>query len=151
MPADAQSISALGFISLGMLAMALYTAYLAWFASASRRWPTATGRMLYSAIPGQGRFPTATYVHYSYIVDGVTYESKRLRFGLFPPRDQTAASAELRRLQGTGRLRVYYDPKKPSRSCLLTGANDLTMAMPILLLVVAVVFMAADILVSSSL
>ena len=151
MPGDVQSISALGLISLGMLALALYTAYLAWFASASRRWPTASGRMLYSAIPGQRDYPTATYVHYSYVVDGTTYESKRLRFGLFPPRDQAVAIAELNRLQGTGRLRVYYDPRKPSRSCLLTGTNELTRALPILLLVLAVVFMAADVLVSTSL
>lgn len=132
-------------VSLGLLALAAYTARLAWFAWNSRRWPTTPGRMLYSAIrPGQGEAPTGTHVHYSYVVDGKEFQSKRMRFGLFPPREYQIALAELSNLQRRGALRVYYDPKKPSRSCLLTGLNELTFALPFLLLILSMVFTAAD-------
>jgi Protein of unknown function (DUF3592) len=138
-------------VSLGLLALAAYTARLAWFAWNSRKWPTVPGRMLYSAIyPGKGDIPTGTHVHYSYVVDGVAYESKRLRFGLFPPGQYPMALAELTNLQRTGQLRVFYDPRKPSRACLLTGMNELTFAVPFLLLIVSMVFMAADYMVSIS-
>lgn len=131
-------------VSVGLFALALYTARLAWFAWVSRRWPTATGRMLYSAIhPAPGKAPTGTHVHYSYVVDGKAYESKRLRFGLFPPGEYHVALSELSRLQGPGKLRVFYDPRKPSRSCLLTGMNELTFAVPFLFLILSLLFMAA--------
>ena len=132
-------------VSLGLLGLALYTARLAWFAWASRSWPTAPGRMLYSAIhSAQGKIPTGTHVHYSYVVDGVAYESKRLRFGLFPPREYHVALSELSGLQRPGKLRVFYDPRKPSRACLLTGINELTFALPFLLLILSLLFMAAN-------
>jgi hypothetical protein len=147
---DSPAISGIGIISLGLLVLALYVARLAWFASASRRWPTAPGRMLFSVIqPGRGGLPGKTYVHYSYRVDGVTYESKRLRFGLFPSPGNSIPVSALSPLQGKGQLRVYYDPKKPSRACLLTGVNELTFRLPFLLLVLSVLFMAADIFVSA--
>jgi hypothetical protein len=132
-------------VSLGLLALAMYAARLAWFASASRSWPSAPGRMLYSAVsPARGDSSKGTYVHYSYVVDGVAYESKRLRFGFFPPSDYHTALSKLNALQGNGKLRVFYDPKKPARACLLTGMNELTFALPFLLLILSLVFMAAD-------
>jgi hypothetical protein len=137
-------------VSLGLLGLALYTARLAWFAWASRAWPTAPGRMLYAAVnPAQGEIPTGTHVHYSYVVDAVAYESKRLRFGLFPPGEHSLALSELSRLQRSGKLRVFYDPKKPSRACLLTGINELTFALPFLLLILSLLFAATDYLVLS--
>jgi hypothetical protein len=149
MNANAPAISAMGFIGFGLMALALYTARLAWFASASRRWPTTVGRMLFSGIhPGRGDIQTNTYVHYSYVVDGVTYESKRLRFGLFPSTGYPLALASS--MQGRARLRVHYDPRKPSRSCLLTGLNELTFMLPFLLMVLGMLFMAADIFIATS-
>lgn len=130
---------------MGLLGLALYTARLAWFASASRGWPTAPGRMLYSTVYAlPGKRPTGTYVHYSYVVNGVAYESKRLRFGLFPPGEYHIALSRLSTLQGRAPLRVFYDPKRPSRACLLTGLNELTFALPFLLLILSLLFMAAD-------
>jgi hypothetical protein len=138
-------------VSLGLLALAAYTGRLAWFAWASRKWPTVPGRMLYSAVyQAKGEIPRGTYVHYSYVVDGIAYESKRLRFGLFPPGEYQMALSQLTTLQRTGKLRVFYDPRKPSRACLLTGMNELTFALPFLLLIVSMVFMAADYMVSIS-
>jgi uncharacterized protein DUF3592 len=132
-------------VSVGLLILAAYTARLAWFAWTSRLWPSTPGRMLYSAIrPNKGNTPTGTHVHYSYVVDGVEYESKRLRFGLFPPGQYPAALNELSRLQRLGKLQVFYDPRRPSRACLLTGMNELTFAMPFLLLILSLVFMAVD-------
>lgn len=108
------------------------------------------GRMVYSAVyaPPEGESSGRTHVHYSYVVDGRAYESKRLRFGFFPPGDYQMMLSQLTALQGTGKLRVFYDPKKPSRACLLTGMNELTFALPFLLLIVSMVFMAADYMVS---
>jgi len=128
-------------ISLGLLGLALYTARLAWLAWTSQRWPTTSGRMLYSAVyPAEGETPSGRYVHYSYVVAGVTYESKRLRFGLFPPGDPY----ELTSWRSRGKLRVFYDPRKPSRACLLAGLNQLTFVVPFLLLILSLLFMAAD-------
>jgi hypothetical protein len=144
-------MSGIQIVSLGLSGLAIYTARLAWFAWASRTWPTAPGRMLYSAIyPGKGDTPTGTYVHYSYVVDGVAYESKRLRFGFFPPGEYHIALSELSALQSGGPLRVFHDPKKPSRACLLTGMNELTFALPFLLLILAMVFLAVDYVVSTA-
>src|SRR5262245_15707850 len=138
-------------VSLGLLALAVYTARLAWFAWASRRWPTAPGRMLYSGVyAARSDSPTGTYVHYSYVVDGVAYESKRLRFGLFPPGEYHRALSQLTTLQRPGQLRVFYDPRNPSRACLLTGMNELTFALPFLLLILSMVFMAVDYVVSTA-
>jgi hypothetical protein len=151
MHTDPQAVSGIGIISVGLLVLALYVARLAWFASVSRRWPTAPGRMLFSGIqPGRGGLPSNTYVHYSYVVAGVTYESKRLRFGLFPSAGFQIPVSELSALQGKGRLQVYYDPKKPARSCLLTGVNELTFKLPFLLLILSVLFLAVDIFISAS-
>lgn len=142
---SAQTITSLEVVSLGLAALALYTARLAWLAFASRRWPTVSGRMLYSAVYQlKGERPAGTYVHYSYVVDGVAYESKRLRFGLFPPSEYHVALSKISALQGRGPLRVFYDPRKPSRACLLTGMNELTFAVPFLLLILSALFMAAD-------
>jgi hypothetical protein len=144
-------VSGASFVSVGLLMLAIYAARLAWFAGASRRWPMATGRMLYSAVsPAKGDVSKGTYVHYSYVVDGVAYESKRLRFGFFPPREYQAALSELSRLQRSGQVRVFYDPKKPARACLLTGMNELTFALPFLLLILSMVFMAVDYVVSTA-
>jgi hypothetical protein len=137
-------------VSVGLLVLAMYTARLAWFASASRRWPTVPGRMVYSSVYRVGGESAGrTHVHYSYVVDGVAYESKRLRFGLFPPGEYHSALSQLTALQGRGNLRVFYDPKKPSRACLLTGINELTFAVPFLLLILSMVFMAVDFVVST--
>jgi hypothetical protein len=128
-------------ISLGLLGLAIYAARLAWLASASQRWPTTAGRMLYSSMSqGEGKQPSRAYVHYSYVVNGVVYDSKRLRFGLFPQGDPY----EFGRLHSRGTLRVHYDPRKPSRACLLTGMNQLTFVVPFLLLILSLLFMAAD-------
>jgi hypothetical protein len=106
--------------------------------------------MLYSAVyPVARESGGRTHVHYSYVVDGVAYESKRLRFGFFPPRDYQMMLSELTRLHRTGKLQVFYDPKKPSRACLLTGINELTFALPFLLLILSMVFMAVDYVVST--
>jgi len=144
-------INGIGILGFGLLALALYVARVARFAFASRRWPVASGRMLYSHVnQAEGNAAASTHVHYSYVVDGVTYESKRLRFGFYPSRNYAVSVSELRRLQGTGTLRVFYDPKKPSRSCLLAGVNELTFTLPFLLLVLSALFLAADIYISTA-
>src|SRR6186713_3133388 len=127
MLASSLEINGIGILGFGLLALALYVARVARFAFASLRWPTAPGRMVYSHVDqAEGHGAASIHVHYSYAVDGVTYESKRLRFGFYPPSNYAASLSELSRLQSSGILRVYYDPKKPSRSCLLTGVNELT-------------------------
>jgi hypothetical protein len=144
-------ISGIGALGFGLMALALYVARVARFASASRRWPTVAGRMLYSHVDQpKGHGAASTHVHYSYVVDGVTFESKRLRFGFYPSSNYGVSVSELRRLQGSGKLRVYYDPRKPSRSCLLAGINELTFMLPFLLLVLSVLFIASDLYISTA-
>jgi hypothetical protein len=76
------------------------------------------------------------YIRYQYCVDGVTYESTRLRFGGVNPFSYLMASSELARSGAfAGEVKVYYDTHAPGRACLITGANEWTLLLPIVLLV----------------
>jgi len=119
------------FWGVGFIAMSLLAWRQACFAYASKRWPTTSARLHFAGPypDGDSHVPKARY---TYTVHGVTYESTRWRFGSFMPLTRgLAADAVTRELDALTPV-VFYDPEKPSRSCLVAGLNLVTLTTPIL-------------------
>jgi len=123
-----------------MVLGAFYGSWSAWFAVASRRWPFAVGRLLIAGVYEMSGIPPAyaPHVRYQYDVNGVTYEARRLRFGGANPFSRALRRAEIPAHPAPGEVRVYYDPRKPQRSCLFPGPNEGTFALPVLLFVLGI-------------
>jgi hypothetical protein len=123
-----------GFI---ILSSAFYAFWCAWFAVVARRWPYVVGKLLLAGVYEKSGIPPAyePHVRYQYNVNGVGYEGTRLRFGGANPFSRTLASAEIPAYPASGEIRVYYDPRKPERACLVPGPNDGTFALPVLLFI----------------
>ena len=99
---------------------------------ASRSWPVTRGRVLESSL-GVGKqliFSICTFsVRYAYTVDGATYESTRLLFGLDSGDNSSLPAAARRRLERyppEATVEVHYDPARPARAVLETGASATT-------------------------
>jgi hypothetical protein len=124
-----------------------YASWHAWFAFASRRWPTVPGRVLLAGVYNMDGLPPvhAPHVRYQYAVDGITYESTRLRFGGGSPFSHESARSDIRSGFSSGDLRVYYDARNPKRACLIPGPNEWTLALPILLLIIGGVALTAGV------
>jgi hypothetical protein len=126
----------------GLLSLALvpFAWREAWFAYASRGWPTAVARLHYIglAVPHMSDDGPLPGARYSYTVNGVTYESKRWRFGSFTSltRQQVEQSlaTEIRPVNPL----VFYDPHNHARSCLVPGPNEMTLVGPIVASILAV-------------
>jgi Protein of unknown function (DUF3592) len=105
----------------------------AWFAYASRRWPTTPVRLHYLGMSGPRKAGTyLSTVRYSYTVDGVTYESTRWRFGSITGKNTRAlAHAMSTQIKPIDPV-VFYDPHKPGRSCLVTGPEEVTLSAAII-------------------
>ena len=129
---------------LVLLAIAPFAWREAWFAYASRSWPTTIARLHYigPTVPRMADEGSTPGARYSYTVNGVTYESTRWRFGSFMSmsrRDvEQALSTQIKPINPV----VFYDPGKPSRSCLVAGPNEMTLVGPIVgsVFVVALLF-----------
>jgi hypothetical protein len=137
-------VSAFGFAAvLG----SVYASWHAWFAFASRRWPIVPGRVLLAGIYSMDGLPAvhAPHVRYQYTVGGITYESTRLRFGAGNPFSHESARSDIRPEFMSGALRVHYDARNPKRACLIPGPNEWTLALPVGLLIVGVVALAAGV------
>jgi hypothetical protein len=88
--------------------------------SASTRWPTVRGRVLWSdAQPasGLGEDVGAPIVRYEYEVDNVRYESFTIRFDVERPDAYTARMFAKTYPAGT-RITVHYDPRDPQVAAL---------------------------------
>jgi hypothetical protein len=118
---------------LVVLVMAALNAPQVWYAYASRRWPTATAR-LHLAAPLINDESYEPIVRYSYEVNGVAYEGKRFRFGVFPSMDRNLAAHTLTKAIDPINPVVFYDPHDPERACLVPGCNDVTLFFPVLTL-----------------
>jgi hypothetical protein len=119
------------FFGVVVLAMSLLAWREAWFAYASKRWPTTVARLHFAApFPDDGGYvPKARY---SYTVHGVSYESTRWRFGSSAMvTRELAADAMTRELDALTPV-VFYDPGNPSRSCLVPGVTPAILISPIL-------------------
>jgi len=77
----------------------------------------------------------APTVRYQYTVSGVLYESTRLRFGALNNFSYSMTVSELQTSTGSSTIAVYYDPRRPTRSCLTPGTNEWTLVAPILILI----------------
>jgi hypothetical protein len=66
------------------------------------------------------------------VVNGLTYESKRWRFGIFTSLSREEAVQSLIRDIDPINPLVFYDPEYPARSCLVPGPNAMTLVQPIL-------------------
>lgn len=65
----------------------------------------------------------------------MTYESTRVRFGGVNPFSYRMTASELVAAgSASGEVHVFYDIHNPERACLITGPNEWTLPLPILLL-----------------
>ena len=112
----------------------------AWLAYASRGWPTTAARLHYigQAVPRMSDDGALPGARYSYTVNGVTYESKRWRFGSFMSLSRRQVEQSLATEIDPINPLVFYDPHNPGRSCLVPGPNEMTLVGPIVASILAV-------------
>lgn len=139
-------LNQLTFFGLVALAGAAVAWRTVWFAHASRSWPTTRARIDYLGLRRGGKRGDKyrLVAQYSYVVDGTTYESTRWRFGYGPNGTMHAvslASAEIKPVDPV----VFFDANKPSRSCLVAGIDETTLAFAIIASVVGVTALVAGI------
>lgn len=113
---------------LGLLVFGLPTAYLLYLwlmRRMSHRWPVADGTVTHSALVDGGRRHVHPDVRYSYEVNGVRYEGRRVRFGGALAADVAGARATRSRYTAGQRVRVRHHPRRPGFSTLETSASPL--------------------------
>ena len=125
------SILILGYAVWTMIqGWTVYQQYLVWrWGHASRYWPQTPGRIAVSGttVESSGhRLTLGVKVIYAYIVDGVTYNASRIRFG-----DRWFMSDSIaRRIAAYYKpdkiVRVFHHPQKPRLAVLQPGIDKLT-------------------------
>lgn len=119
------------YLIIAFIVGAVFLAWRAWeIKQASPQWPSVEGEMLEARARARNETgdqtgtPTHewfTEVRYRYTVDGVTYTGDRLRaFGL-THFDEQQALQEIAPFPAGHKVKVYYDPAKPSSSVLIPG------------------------------
>lgn len=120
---------------IGLVASTIFALLLrdAWYAIRSRRWPGSPDRVLSSFVHVIDGTPIGykPHVRYEYVVDGIRFESERIRFGAVNNCDYQAVVKEITGQTGLLDVKAYYDPKNPARSCLHVGVNEWTIAAPV--------------------
>ncbi|MFZ2986818.1 DUF3592 domain-containing protein [Ideonella sp.] len=126
MPDDLGKYLIIAFVAILGLA-----AWRAWqIKEGSPNWPYVEGEMLeararqHNETGDQRGVPTHhwfTEVRYRYTVNGITYTGDRLR--AFGPNhfDEQQALTEIAPFKPGQKVKVYYDPAKPSSSVLIPG------------------------------
>ncbi|MBX5462525.1 MAG: DUF3592 domain-containing protein [Steroidobacteraceae bacterium] len=130
-------LNVVSLVGLTMVLLGLYASWQAWYAFASRGWPSVPGRVLLAGVYGFDGAPPAykAHIRYRYNVNGVTYESTRVRFGGVNPFSYRMTASELVAAgSASGEVHVFYDIHNLKRACLITGPNEWTLPLPILLL-----------------
>ena len=100
-----------------------YMLWLAWLALASRRWPSARGRVTRSAVVPGRRDQAGYSVHYQYEVGGQIYKADRVRFGGAISSNRGVAQDTVSRYPDGGAVTVYYHPRRPSIATLERRAS----------------------------
>jgi Protein of unknown function (DUF3592) len=126
-------VNVVTLVGMVALALGLYGSWHAWYAYTSRRWPKTAGRLIYSGVYSAAGAPPvhAPSVRYTYAVNGITYESTRLRFGGTNPFSHRLAISEVTTEIDPVNPAVYFDPNNPRRACLITGPNEWTVVGPV--------------------
>ena len=106
--------------------------------SASTAGIVTEGAEAVSSISGQRARRHRVALRYEYHVDGRTYEGDRIGLlgGTYATRDQAAQAAAAYPLGRS--ITVHYDPRSPSRACLVPPASLLSSGAPIWIGAIAV-------------
>ena len=89
----------------------------------SREWPTVEGQILSSWVSeGELRDPPSYYAHvnYSYVVNGVQYDGKRISFGISHG-SRNYAESIIDKYPAGKLVPVHYDPSDPTVAVLEVG------------------------------
>ena len=115
------SLVGLLFAGLAVFAMASI-GYVVYLGSVSMSWPSTEGHVQshhyetwYSSMDKK----VDAEIHYSYEVDGQTFKGERIWYGFHLKTPDIASLFE--GLTDNDRVTVFYDPKQPKRSTLVTG------------------------------
>jgi hypothetical protein len=119
------------YLIITFIVGAVYLAWHAWqIKSASPNWPSVEGEMLVSKTrahhetgdhSGTHTHEWFTEVRYRYTVNGTTYTGDRLRAVGLSHFDERQALKDLVPFSVGQKVKVYYDPAKPSSSVLIPG------------------------------
>ena len=101
-----------------------------YYALASRKWPTTIGTVADSNVGfefGWGRSSLSHYVphvKYQYSVNGKTYTGDQISFPNPKYLNNVDADRVRDQYQKSSEVEVFYDPKDPSKSCLINGLTE---------------------------
>lgn len=114
------------FLAAGALLLGLAVRNLA-RGSASRHWPRADGRILRSFVlvdtgsgEGEGFTPQ---VQYEYVVEGNTYQGKRLRYGQTGSWNRKQAERTIAGYVAGAPAKVCFNPRNPKDAVLVSGTS----------------------------
>lgn len=97
----------------------------------SEQWPSVAGTIVSSGVRAVSRRDSDghsdTYyrvnIRYTYDVLDEEYVGSQIRFGAMGHNERSMATQEKRRYPPGKRVKVFYDPKKPSNAILIQGAG----------------------------
>lgn len=129
-------------MALLLTAVAAFAVRHYWLGLRTHRWTRTTGRMLSSHLDvtlGRGGTPrNSPHVEYEYHVGDCTYRSTRIGYHAAMGPDDGRTRLDM--LVAQSPLVVYYDPRKPARSVLVQGAGPRELAVVMLSVTLAGMF-----------
>jgi Protein of unknown function (DUF3592) len=94
-------------------------------AAVSYSWPESAGEILENGASEvsnlDGGYNAVLKLRYRYVVNGTSFEGKRLRFGESVSSSFRSAEAWVERYPAGAAVRVRYNPRRPSESALEPG------------------------------
>ena len=122
----------------------VYQHYLAWrWGRASRNWPQTPGRIAVSGTTVEGsrhRLKLGVKVIYAYVVDGVTYNASRIRFGNRWFMTDNVARRIAAYYKPDKIVKVFHHPENPRLAVLQPGIDNLTQTIEAIGVVFVTVF-----------
>lgn len=103
----------------------MFTLYAALRSIAATHWPTADGELI-NVLIDENHDDESTYepvVAYRYKIGSTSFESSRFAFGFMASSLRTESVRVVRNIIEQTPLKVYYHPRKPTLSVLLTGVR----------------------------
>ena len=102
-------------------------------ASASKGWPSSSGRIEISRVEDHSSSDGTTYhaeVAYIFSVDGIQHRSNRVAYGDYGSSDPEHAQEIVNRYPAGSIVDVFYNPQKPSEAVLETGIKGQAYFLP---------------------